>query len=567
MKLVFMKHNPSLRLYIVLSILFLLSSLYFFVDYRVGLNVYDEGLMVYGATRILHGDIPYRDFRAVYAPAQFYVLAATFKIFGTSIVVERMLAIVMQSFLGVCVYLLAKKLVPQRFALISWVLFVLGTCLSFGILIAYSMTPALIFALLSCLCLTNYVSVSQHGYKGLLLAGILAGMATLFRHDFGFYTFISGIIVVFAFTYKKFEGPEKAKAIKKRIMPALFACLRYAAGTGMILLPVCIFFISSCSTDILITDFILFPLKIYPKVRSVPYPYPKIIAFIQFMKGNIPLRTYVYYMLYVFSSYIPIVILAATTALLITRMRRGNRFTEKEWIVILCLLMGATFFNYARVRPDFWHFLPFQLPAIVLFPWLFQGITQEAENRFHRKHQGIIWKVALLLAMLFVSCPVSSKLHNAIYLIKGRLHPLNLERAHGIYLFTESEALNLERAVNYIKDHVPPGERIFVGNSRHDQIFVNDIMFYFLSDRHSVTRYHHFDPGVQTTRVVQQKMIDEIRERAVNYVVLWLDMPSQEPNESNKSSGVHDLDNFIRQNYEAVAQFGPYLILRRINRP
>jgi hypothetical protein len=66
---------------------------------------------------------------------------------------------------------------------------------------------------------------------------------------------------------------------------------------------------------------------------------------------------------------------------------------------------------------------------------------------------------------------------------------------------------------------------------------------------------------------VQQKMISEIRENAVNYIVLWYVMPVQEPNKSSISSGVHDLDTFIHQNYEAVAQFEPYLILRRINLP
>jgi hypothetical protein len=548
------KRYPSFRLYIVLGILFLLSSFYFLIGYRVGLNVYDEGIMVYGATRILNGDIPYRDFRVIYAPAQFYVLAATFKIFGTSIIVERILAVVLQSSLGICVYLLARKLVPHKLALISWFLFVVGTYLSREIPIASNTTPALLFAFLSCLCLTKYLSGEQHGRRSIVLAGILAGITTLFRHDFGFYTFISGFFVVSAFTYRIFNRP--TKTIKKRIMSALSACLRYSAGTGAILIPVCIFFISICPIDVLISDLILLPLKIYPQFRSLPYPYPSVTDFIHFMESTL-------YVLPPF--YVPIAILAATAILLITRIYKGRRLSEKDWLAILCLLMAGISFNYVRVRADFGHLLPFQLPSMVLFPWLFQGIIQEMKHRFHQINRGLVWTLAFLLAVLLVIYPLSGKIRNTFTLLTAKLLPLNLERTQGIFCSTKKDPLALQYAVEYIKRHVPPGERIFVGNFRHDQIFVNDVMFYFLSNRDSATRYYHFDPGVQTTRAVQQIMINEIKKNTVNYIVLWNGKQWPELNESSKSSGVHDLDNFINQNYKAVERFGLYTILRRIN--
>jgi hypothetical protein len=53
------------------------------------INVYDEGLIVFGAIRVMNGDVPYRDFYANYGPAQFYVLAGLFKVFGPSILISR----------------------------------------------------------------------------------------------------------------------------------------------------------------------------------------------------------------------------------------------------------------------------------------------------------------------------------------------------------------------------------------------------------------------------------------------------------------------------------------------
>ena len=53
-------------------------------------NVYDEGLVVDGAVRILHGQIPYKDFNSGYPPGQFYTIAGIFSIFGKTLLVERM---------------------------------------------------------------------------------------------------------------------------------------------------------------------------------------------------------------------------------------------------------------------------------------------------------------------------------------------------------------------------------------------------------------------------------------------------------------------------------------------
>ena len=51
------------------------------------LNVYDEGIILAGADRILQGHIPYRDYWSMYAPGQFYTLAFLFRLFGSSVLV------------------------------------------------------------------------------------------------------------------------------------------------------------------------------------------------------------------------------------------------------------------------------------------------------------------------------------------------------------------------------------------------------------------------------------------------------------------------------------------------
>jgi len=120
-----------------------------------------------------------------------------------------------------------------------------------------------------------------------------------------------------------------------------------------------------------------------------------------------------------------------------------------------------------------------------------------------------------------------------------------------------------EQAVEFLQSHAAPGEPIFVGNSRHDLIFVNDIGFYFLSARGSATRYSELHPGVATTLPVQRAIVGELEARGVRWVVL-VDMPApHEPNASAVSTGVSFLDEHLRRHYESVARFGDYRVLRR----
>src|SRR5207249_1661078 len=49
----------------------------------------DEGLLAYGAVRVMHGEVPQRDFVSVQPPLSFYTAAGIFKLCGTSLVSLR----------------------------------------------------------------------------------------------------------------------------------------------------------------------------------------------------------------------------------------------------------------------------------------------------------------------------------------------------------------------------------------------------------------------------------------------------------------------------------------------
>ena len=66
---------------ICLTLLLLSFTTYLLVSCDVHLSIYDEAASLYGAVRVMDGELPYRDFWMVYPPGIFYTLAALFSMF------------------------------------------------------------------------------------------------------------------------------------------------------------------------------------------------------------------------------------------------------------------------------------------------------------------------------------------------------------------------------------------------------------------------------------------------------------------------------------------------------
>jgi hypothetical protein len=139
--------------------------------------------------------------------------------------------------------------------------------------------------------------------------------------------------------------------------------------------------------------------------------------------------------------------------------------------------------------------------------------------------------------------------------------PVDMERAACLVV-----AAQMAEAIGFVRSRTAPNESIFVGLGRHDKIFVNNVAFYFMADRPPATKWYQFNPGLQTSRSVQDQMIVDLKNAAPRYVIIDTEWDNtNEPNESAVSSGVTTLDEFIARTYYVVAGFPPYFILERIN--
>jgi hypothetical protein len=512
------------------------------------INVYDEGVAVYGAERVLHGEVPYRDFWTIYAPGDLYLLAALFKTFGPRLIVERHAWVLLDAVLAVLVYAIARRAGNRAWAILCWSLTILWTRQipifgSPGI-------PALV-----CLCGAILVTLRflneprprlwlRPGPRRdppphlLMLAGVLVAICTLFRQDFGLYACVSIMATLV------YAG---------RASLANIASFLGAAAIG--LTPAVIALLVAVPRERLIEHLVTFPLTIYPRMRALPLPaLPG--SPVAVLTGAVAAGAYLREQARAVQFYGSLVMLAGLTLWsLFVRVRRGNR-SAMGTVAFLIGTTGLLLFEHARVRSDLYHLYP-----AFLFTLIASAIVMSACEGWGRGWVYRLITAGTVLAVLTIAV-VTARTERAA---EARQTPLAIPRAAGLFTLDAPGADAYVRAIAEVQRRVPPGQPIFVGNTRHDRLIINEVLFYFLSERPSATAYHDMHPGVVTTVAVQEAMVRDIESTRVSCVVLHDDpqRPPEPGNDSGVSSGVTMLDQYIRGHFVPGPRFDDYQVWER----
>src|SRR5256885_8286852 len=436
--------------------LFILLLAYMAYSSTRGISVYDEGLLCYGAERVLAGDIPYRDFWTAYGPGQYYLLAGVFKAFGASLLVARMYCVFVEWIVAILAYSLTRTLTGPIGGVMSCVM--VAVWLNCDRIVLYPVIPALAFVLAG-LLLWAYPSSSH-----VLLAGVLTGCATLVRHDLGVYAFVVQTAIIIGISFLgPTSGSEKALVGGGgRFKPFLF----YLVGGSAVVLPVLLALTRAIPHRILYETFIEFPTHIYLQFRSLPFP-----------------RLHDFGLVFGLVYGLPLLILGASAILLLIRWHRRDRNVQ-DWLAAGLVLFGIAVYLTVRVRPDIAHMVLPMVPPLILVPWLVRLMIVSGTNRFLRVSFSIF--VSMCVGLLTVVCTAN----NILPRLKGdaaNFVPIGIDRAKGISM--RKNADGFVEAVHYIQDKTLAGEPIYVGNTQHDRIWINNVMFYFLSGHRSATRF------------------------------------------------------------------------------
>ncbi len=506
---------------------------------RFAFNYYDEGVIAYGAQRLLQGDVPYRDFWVLYPPGQFLAIAALFKLFGSSLIVERAWDSALRAAIASLGYLITARLTPRRYALLTWAMSLLW--LQAIRFYGYPLIPALLLTLVSIAFFIGFLQ-NRAIVRNLFMAGLFIGVLVAFRHDIASYVFLVEGLAIFAALLIDYRAARSGARPWRSLLTAGAAL---CAGIAVAVLPLLVYLLASVPMTDLLEQLIVFPATVYPLVRSLPYP--------SIFRGSLEAA---------FPYYFHFVVLAVTVFFVAgaKHSARLHKYSHVRRVVFFLALLIGLLFLKSLVRPGLEHLihvfvLTFLLGAVVWAALPGSSLFQLV---------GLVLAIAFCAMAIYPLDAVRTEFKRQQKLLADPTNPLRsgvLPRAGGLLVRADQAA-----AIDYVRAHVPPGEKIFVGNGRHDKVLLNDVLFYFLSERDSATRYHELHPRQATTASVQQTIIDDLEDQHVRVVVLYVGADFvREPNESAISSHVTLLDDFLKKNYQVVGQVGNYRWLEKRN--
>src|SRR5438477_1101631 len=428
-----------------------------FPRWRSGIDWRDEGLLAYGAVRVMHGEVPQRDFVSVQPPLSFYTAAGIFKLGGTSLVSLRVF--------GLSIFLLLPLLiygVGRNFT---------GPILSFA-----AAAPACILGLPYC----NFVPLAiWQGIAASLAvvllflpaassrqqwlafpAGLLTAISLFLRHDQAAYTIMSIFVLATA------RGLVRGDAVPGTNLK--HALLFWLAGIAIILIPASLVWWRIGALPEMFRQLILFPFTTYRKTSSLPFP--RLIAWRSLWETSVVLLFYLP----------PFV--QAIALLYLVRSSISRQFRRREAILAFLVIWSALFYLQVIIRSDFTHLVITLPPFFLLTAFGWSIVREKIAN--HRKLYSALSAVFTVLVASFLwilhsfALPDVTRANELLTLDRGGVR---IEQAHVVADF-----------VQRLQASVPP-ERSMLALPYQP-------MFYFLCERRNPTRWNYLWPGDQTAQ-------------------------------------------------------------------
>jgi hypothetical protein len=544
--------NPAIGIVSV----FVISCVVLFLGMSRHPIVYDEGLVLTAAMRVAAGQVIHRDFYANYGPAQFYLLAGLFKLFGESLLVERLFDLVLKALVVVSVYTIASPYCRRSVAICTSVitlLWVYGLNGSGSTIVPVSLLNLVGSALIL------PVFEGSVSTRRMFTAGAVAGVAVLFRYDTGLALLgIHALLVMLAIYLK--DEPSKIRTFVSTFWP-------YLLGLAVLALPPALYYLSVAPLQPLFRDIVLFSVRYYHRTRNLPFPgiYPKSLENIEI--------------------YLPVVVACASLYVVAHDWQRRGKgalnsqgISEgRDWLGFLLTfgLLALVMYGKGLVRVSLAQMYLSIVPCFLLIAVLFQH--RSSFSRFGRisiicfvwlSAIATTWTTLHVIKLLYVHH--LSVVERMVSASRGTApesetswcktaNPLT----EGFCFLPEDERI---QTIEFIDSHTRPDQQLYVGTTKHDKIFANDNILYFATQRLPATRWSHFDPDLQNSYDIQVQMIHDLEVNAPPYIVLDSEFDSvNEPNDSAKSSGVTLLDEYLHRKYRFVQVFEELSIWQRID--
>lgn len=167
---------------------------------HIGLNLADEGYLWYGVQRVMHGEVPIRDFMA-YDPGRYYWSAALMKVWGSEgiVALRGTVAIFQAAGLFAALLLIAKNAKDRSFGYLA---------VAAVILAAWMYPRHKLFDVSISIFLTFVVAylIERPTVRRYFVTGLCVGIAAVFGRNHGVYGVAGSVFAILLVNFKGEEG-------------------------------------------------------------------------------------------------------------------------------------------------------------------------------------------------------------------------------------------------------------------------------------------------------------------------------------------------------------------------
>lgn len=483
--------------------------------------------------RILDGEMPYRDFELMFGPATVYAPALLYRIFGRSVNVPLMYAVVVNALLGVAAFALGRLIYKSNFyALLAAALIFCAGLPAYYIGYAYPHTYFL------------FLLTASFFFFGHIETGRLSR------------AFYCGVCFSAAFLFRFYETGAAILAL----IPAYSAALRgksashiavstgvFAAGVAALIVPAVLLLLNTFPAMVrsIVIDSVYFGAS---RNVSLPYFFSSVVHFGTLAdslrgltaSGLFPAVLTLANFLTSFTSYLlPFIMLAASFRIL----RGGGLEGSSRAVVWFFLVWGMFTMPKAMGRSDMDHM------AFVVSPLIFLAVFLLVESKIpgfpSRRFISAVVSLLLLSVPLFFAQQIYPRLTQPHYRVATRRGTL--------YFGSESDASHTLSAIKYIEENSRAGDYIFY-------TYWMAPPFYALTGRKNPAYFDSILGLVfQPSREKQQSIIRALEEKKVGIVIhfpYW-GFNARDLHFLNTCRLLHE---YIEKNYKPVAKYGAHRI-------
>ncbi|PKN02389.1 MAG: hypothetical protein CVU77_00885 [Elusimicrobia bacterium HGW-Elusimicrobia-1] len=483
--------------------------------------------------RILDGEMPYCDFELMFGPATVYAPALFYRIFGRSVNVQLMYAVVVNALLGVAAFALGRLIYKSNFyaLLAASLIFYAGLPAHY---IGY-MYPHTYFLFLLAAAFFFFRHIETGLLRHAFYCGVCFSAALLFR----FYETGAAILAVV---------PAYAASRRGKYVPNIFIAVGFfAAGMAALIAPALVLLRPALPAMVrsIVVDSVYFGAS---RNVSLPYFFSSMEHFGAFAGslrglsafGIFPAALSAANFLTSFTVYLlPFIMLAASLRML----RAGGLKDDDRAVVWFFLGWGMFTMPKAMGRSDMDHMVFAASPLIFLAVFL---LVKARPSGFPSRRF-----LAALVSLLLLSAPVF--LAQQIYPRLTRPHYKVAARHGSLYFGSESEASDALSAIKYIEENSRTGDYIFY-------TYWMAPPFYALAGRKNPAYFDSILGLVfQPSREKQQSIIRTLEEKKVGIVIhfpYW-GFNTRELHFLNTCRLLHE---HIEKNYKPVAKYGAHWI-------